>query len=411
MRVLQVYNDYRSEHGGEIGVVRKIASLIERNGGTAMLLMSTSKGLDHSLLRKVRGFASGIYNRAAYRNIQRLVSEDRPDVVHVHNLYPLLSPSVIVACRRAGIPIVMTNHNYVLTCPIVTHLREGRVCEQCMGGHEFWCALNNCRNNIAESIAYAVRSAAAQRLRWFRDQVTIQIVLSDFARRHLIKAGFDPARIVVIPNSVAVSSRPDSRPAGTYVGFSGRLAAEKGIDVLLAAAARLPDIPFRLAGSGPLLDDLVARAPANVTFLNRLDAGQMVDFYLGARLLVVPSRWFEGCPLVVSEAMSHGLPVIASRIGGLPEFVSDGISGQLFEPGNIDELTRAIRLLWDQPDLCQQMGNAGRARAMNEFNDALYYQRLVDAYELAIQLAGRPRTRSRQVIPDRDRGLRCVSVK
>jgi glycosyltransferase involved in cell wall biosynthesis len=109
--------------------------------------------------------------------------------------------------------------------------------------------------------------------------------------------------------------------------------------------------------------------------------------------------------------MSHGLPVIASRIGGLPEFVSDGISGQLFEPGNIDELTRAIRLLWDQPDLCQQMGNAGRARAMNEFNDALYYQRLVDAYELAIQLAGRPRTRSRQVIPDRDRGLRCVSVK
>ena len=247
-------------------------------------------------------------------------------MVHVHNLYPLLSPSVLVACRQAGVPVVMTNHNYMLSCPIVSHLHKGRVCEKCSGGREYWCVLRNCRENLAESVAYATRSAAARKMRFFHDDVAIQIVLSDFAKRCLLHEGFAEDRVVVLPNMVEFVARPESGAGGQYAAFSGRMRQEKGVDVLLEAAARLPQIPFRLAGNGPVLDTLRAAAPSNATFMNRLGPAEMATFYQDSRFLIVPSKWFEGCPLVVSEAMSHGLPVIASRIGGLPEFVEDGVT-------------------------------------------------------------------------------------
>ena len=389
MKLLQVYNDYRSSFGGEAGVVQMIAKTVENHGGQARLLMRTSKGLDQSLAGKVRGFASGIYNRAALREMKRTLEIERPDVVHVHNLYPLFSPSVLVACRQAGVPVVMTNHNYLLTCPVVNHLHKGSVCEKCLGGREYWCVLKNCRENLAESVAYAVRSATARKLNLFRDNVTVHIVLSDFARQRLLSAGFNDEQVVVLPNMVELGTATNGHVPGDYAAFSGRMMAEKGVDVLLAAAVRLPDVPFRLAGNGPILDKLMTTAPSNASFVNRLGSQEMAAFYQGSRFLVVPSRWFEGCPLVVSEAMSHGLPVIASRIGGLPEFVEDGVTGLLFEPGNVTELADRIRLLWGNPDLCSRMGEAGRKKARQEYHEEVYYERLMSIYDKAIEFNAR----------------------
>ncbi|REK12652.1 MAG: glycosyltransferase [Planctomycetota bacterium] len=393
MKLLQVYNDYRSNCGGEATVVALIDALMKRRGHSTSLLMRTSKGLDSNFRGKLRAFASGIYNWSARREMARILAADRPDIVHVHNLYPLISPSVLVACRQAGVPVVMTSHNYMLTCPNVNHLYQGRICEKCRGGREYWCAVQNCRQNRAESIAYAMRSAAARKLRLFRDDVTTHIVLSEFARRRLLEEGYDEDQVVALPNMVDAPRHVVDRDAGDYVAFSGRMAPEKGIEVLLEAAARLPDVPVRLAGDGPMLDKLRAAAPPNVTFLGRVNFDDMGTFYDRARFLVVPSRWFEGCPLVVSEAMSRSLPVVASRVGGLPEFVDDGATGRLFETGNVDELTSHIRALWDRPELCQEMGAAGREKALREYNENDYYRRLFDIYEDAIS---RNRERSQE---------------
>ena len=189
MKVLQVYNDYRTLFGGEPGIVRMIAETVERHGGQARLMTCSSKGLDRNLAGKVRAFVCGIYNFSAYQQMAQLLRKDRPDVVHVHNLYPLFSPSVLVACRRAGVPVVMmANHNYFLTCPISSHLYRGQVCEKCVGGREHHCVLQNCRGSRAESVAYALRSVVARKLRLFHDNVTIQIVHSEFARQRLIRA-------------------------------------------------------------------------------------------------------------------------------------------------------------------------------------------------------------------------------
>jgi exopolysaccharide biosynthesis WecB/TagA/CpsF family protein len=405
MKLLQVYNDYRTLFGGEPGIVRMIAETVQRHGGQARLMTCSSKGLDRNLAGKVRAFVSGIYNFSAYRQMAQLLRKDRPDVVHVHNLYPLFSPSVLVACRRAGVPVVMmANHNYLLTCPISSHLYRGRVCEKCVGGREHHCLLQNCRGSLAESAAYALRSAVARKLRLFHDNVTIQIVHSEFARKRLIAAGFDPQRIVVLLNMVAAAPERNGHSPGHYVAFSGRMMPEKGVDVLLAAALGLPDVPFHLAGDGTMLDELRAGAPANAHFIGRCGRAEIAGFYQNARFLVVPSKWFEGCPLVISEAMSHGLPVIASRIGGLGEFVEEGVTGLLFEPGNSDDLAEKIRLLWANPELCRRLGDAGRQKARRELNGELYYQRLTAIYERAIELtarrrAPRPAQASRRVEP------------
>jgi glycosyltransferase involved in cell wall biosynthesis len=284
----------------------------------------------------------------------------------------------------------MTNHNYLLTCPIVSHLHNGRVCEKCLGGREYWCVLKNCRHNMAESMAYALRSTVARKLHVFRDLVTVHIVLSDFAKKRLVDAGYDEERIVVLPNMVEFSGQHTEKPPGGYVAYSGRMAPEKGVDVLLAAAARLPDVPIRLAGSGPIVDKLTADAPSNAMFAGRVDPERMAAFYHNARFLVIPSMWFEGCPLVVSEAMSFGLPVIASRIGGLPELVDHRVTGLLFEPGNAAELAEKIRLLWDNPSVCRRMGEAGRQKALRAYGEEAYYKRLVAVYNKARALCGKP---------------------
>ncbi|MBI2824607.1 MAG: glycosyltransferase [Planctomycetia bacterium] len=386
MKLLQLFNEYRSLFNGEEAVVRMTAALIEKHGGQAQLWVQSSRGLEKSAVGKARAAIGGIYNRSAKREMARRLAADRSDVVHAHNLYPLFSPSVLSACREAGVPVVMSVHNHIHTCPRSDHLRHGQLCERCVGGREYHCVLNNCRENIFESIAYAARNAVARRWRLFRDNVTIVIALNEFARGRLVQAGFAPDRVVVVPNMVAMPAGPVDAARGVYVAFSGRLSPEKGADTLLAAARQLPEVPMRLAGDGPALDQLKGQAPPSAHLLGRLQSSEMEDFYRQARFLVVPSKWFEGCPLVISEAMSHGLPVIASRIGGLPELVEDGVTGFLFEPGNAAELTTKIKQLWDSPDLCRRMGLAGRAKAEREFGAEGYYRRLMAIYSRAIAL-------------------------
>ncbi len=384
MKLLQIYNQYRSLCGGEETVVHRTAALVEKHGGRATLIVRSSRGLENSLAGKFRAACSGIYSIDAYREVADAIRRDRPDVVHAHNLYPLFSPSVLVACHRAAVPVVLSLHNHLLTCPNTDHLYHGQICERCTGGSEYWCMVRNCRRNFLESTAYAVRSMVARKLRLFHNNVTLFVALTEFAKQRLIDAGFDAERICVLPNMVDVDSRPVDPADGQYVAFAGRISREKGIDTLLAAASRLPDVPVRLAGDGPLLDRLTEQAPASTTLLGRLNGQSMTAFYRGARFVVLPSTCFEMCPLVVSEAMSHGLPVVASRIGGIPELVDDGVTGLLFEPGNAADLADKIWTLWNDPELCRRLGRAGREKAVRQYGEDVYYQRLTKFYNRAI---------------------------
>lgn len=398
MKVLQVYNQYRSPFNGEEAVVLNTIDLIRRRGGQVRLFGRTSRGLDRSWRGRVRAFFSGLYSLTSRRAMRAILRDDRPDVVHLHNVYPLISPSVLGECRRAGVPVVMTVHNQGLTCPRADHLYQGRLCEKCLGGREYHCALQNCRGDLFESVAYALRSTAARKMRFFHDGVTRFIALGAFGRQRLALAGFDPERIDVLPNMVA--ERPDAvdPAAGSFVAFAGRLSPEKGIDVLLEAAARLPHVPVRLAGAGPLRDELLARKPANVTLVGRLEAAEMERFYREARCVVLPSIAYEMCPLVLTEAMSHGLPTITTQLGGQQELVDDGLTGLLVPPNDPAALAVAIDRLWTDDGLCRRMGRAAHER-VRRFGEDRYYDGLMGIYRRAITEAGGRSDGSRGRVP------------
>ncbi len=388
MKLLQIYNQYRSQFNGEESVVEATAELIERHGGSARLMTRSSRDIGSSVVARTRAFFSGIYSREAYHSMEQLLAEDRPDIVHAHNLYPLFSPSVLVACKRAGVPVVMSVHNQQLTCPRADHLYQGSICEKCVGGGEVNCVLRNCRQNIFESVAYAARSAFARKMRLFHDNVTLLLALSEFAKSRLIAAGFDEDRIVVLKNMVAETPGPSDASQGTYAAFAGRLSQEKGLHTLTKAAEGFDDCPIQLAGNGPLLEELERTGPANMELKGRLNGGQMQQFYRGARFVVVPSITYEMCPLVILEAHSHGIPVIASRLGAQRELVQHGVNGLLFEPGNADDLRRRMKQLWEDPDLCRRLGQNGFERVVSEHSEASYYERLMGVYNRAIEMTG-----------------------
>jgi len=184
--------------------------------------------------------------------------------------------------------------------------------------------------------------------------------------------------------------RPGDPPSegrlGGYVGFAGRVSPEKGIDVLVSAARRCPQIQFRFAGNYNLMPSVLRKAPGNCAFLGQLGPRDMTDFYAASRLVVVPSVWYEAFGLCAVESQAHGRAVICSRIGALPEIVVDGETGLCFEAGNADQLAEKIRYLWERPGLCREMGMAVRERVLREYSPGRYYERLMAAYEKAVTL-------------------------
>jgi glycosyltransferase involved in cell wall biosynthesis len=384
MKILQVNNQHRVVGGSDI-VAANTVELLRGKGHEVYDLTYDSRHLGPGLKGRLRAFAYGLYSSRGCRTLTNAIHTLRPDLVHVHEIYPFFSPWALQACRRAGIPIVMTCHDYRLTCPTAFHQRKGGVCEMCLGGREYWCALNNCRDNLCESVAYFLRYLVARKLRLFHDNVTLFVALSEFARRRFIQAGIPAARIEVIPNMVAVPESPKDPAVAGYLAYVGRVSPEKGIDTLLAAA-RKTALPLYLAGGYATVGRVQVEAPPNVRFLGLLTSAGVADFYRKARVLVLPSECFEGFPLVLAEAMSHGLPVIASRIGGLPDIIEDGVTGLLFEPGNADDLAQKMEYLWNRPDLCRRLGQAGRAKVVRDNHKDIHYYRLTMAYQKAIRL-------------------------
>ncbi len=396
MKVLQVHNQYRY-NGGENSVLQATISSLRSRGVAVSEMQRPGLNGKTSALNKVGLFFSGLYSLPAARDMRRILCEEDPDLVHVHNLYPLLSPSVLRTCRKAGLPVVMTCHNYRLVCPTTILFRNGRVCEECAGGREYRCVIRNCRNNFLESVAYATRNIFARKLGLFSDNVTLFISVSRFLKQYLIAAGLDGSRIAVVPNMIAVPDSIVDAARGKYIAFAGRMSEEKGLPALLSAAGSMPYARILVAGTGPRMDELRKASPRNVEFLGFLDASQMVAFYRSARFVVVPSRCFETFGLVAAEAMSHGLPVIASGIGALPEVIEDGVTGFLVESGNHQKLAEKMKVLWDDPDLCSRMGRAGREKAVREYGEDLYSSRLLSVYEQALALTGRSRHKNREV--------------
>lgn len=356
MKVLIVHNDY-GKYSGEEAVVDKMAAMLPTIGYEVAQLRMTTADARESLMGKIRGFVSGIYCPGGVKAMREAIRRESPDVVNVHNLYPFISPAALRECRKAGIPVVMTVHNFRIMCPTGLFMRDNSPCEVCLErGDEWACVKYNCEHSRLKSIGYAVRNAVARTGRYYRDCVDMFACITDFQRRKLIQAGFPPEKIVVIPNSMDVPPLTDCE-AGNYVAYSGRISREKGVDMIIEAARRHPDIPFKLAGA--VRDtDLVADLPSNVELTGYLSGEKLRDFYANARFFVMASRWYEGFPMTILEAARFAKPMVAPDHGGFTEIIGRGEDaiGILVSPGNSDSLSDAIYELWRSSSKTQQLG-------------------------------------------------------
>lgn len=371
--------------GGEEVMFENICRILSKKRHDLYIYEKKSENII-GLKKKINAFFSGIYSWSTKKELVSILTSNNFDIAHVHNIYPLISPSALGVFREFNIPVVIRCADFrIISCPISTHMRKNTICELCRGGKEYWCIINNCRNNLFESTGYALRNFIARKFDLIKNNVSYFIPPSSFVKKRMIDAGFSANRIIVIPNVVKIPKVKAHLEQGKYIAFAGRISSEKGIYTLLQAA-RITGLPVRIAGDYSKMPDIINKASANVSFLGHLDRDRLNNFYRQARFLVVPSIALESFGLVIIDAMSYGLPVVASRIAGPMEIVEEGVTGLLFQAGDPTDLAEKIRNLWTHPDLCRQMGQAGREKAIREYSEDVYYKRLMAVYKKAIAI-------------------------
>lgn len=378
IRILFVHNAYQHRGGEDTVVEAEIALLRAHGHAVETYARSNDEVGGMSSLALAR---QTLWSDRTPHDLAALVGRFRPDVIHAHNTFPLISPSLYWAAARAGVPVVQTLHNFRLMCLNALFLREGRVCEDCMGRLPWRGVERACyRESRAASAALAGMLTLHRGLGTYRNKVARYIALNEFCRSKFIEGGLPAERVVVKPNFVDFAA-PDPEPR-TGLLFVGRLSVEKGVATLAEAMRRLPGAGLRVAGDGPeagLLDGMEG--------VNRLGSqpGDAVRREMSRALaLVVPSIWYENFPRTIVEAFAAGLPVIASRIGALAEIVSDGKTGLLFEPGNPADLAEKMAWALAHPGEMAAMGRNARAQYEAEFSPGVNYRRLMEIYGEAL---------------------------
>ncbi len=368
MKILIVHNDY-GKYSGEEAVVDKMGVMLRDMGyDVAQLRMSTA-GARESFTGKIRGFINGIWCPSGVKAMRDALEREKPDVVNVHNLYPFISPAALRECKKAGVPVIMTIHNFRLMCPTGLFMRDGRPCELCLkNGNEWGCIRYNCEHSALKSLGYAARNAVARLRRHYIDCVDRFACITDFQRRKLIEAGFPEEKLLVIPNSMDASATAH-QTLGEYVAYSGRISREKGVDMIIETARKHPDIPFKIAGA--VRDkDLIAELPGNVEMVGYLNAIELAEFYSRARFIVMASRWYEGFPMTILEAASYSKPTIGPNHGGFTEIIGSGEDaiGMLFTPGDSTSLENAIVSLWNNPEETLRLGQMAHKKLLNQYS-------------------------------------------
>ena len=386
MKILLLHNFYK-HRGGEDNVVLTECSLLKEMGNIVSTFYAENKSI-RSFKQKLDAALYSTYSEKSKISLRKKIKEFLPDIVHVHNFFPLLTPSVYDAIRIEGIPVVQTLHNYRIICPNAMFLRNGRVCEDCLTGTSYNSVLHGCyRNSIIGSLAVATMVETHRKRQTWQKKVNRFIALTEFARQKFIGAGLPEEKIEVKSNFI--SPDPGTRNGqGNYALFVGRISPEKGILTLLKAWKRIRKIPLKIVGDGPLVERtrriVEFENINNIELLGYCDRIRVFKLLKEANFLIFPSEWYEGFPMTLVEAFACELPVVASRIGGIAEIVDDEVTGVHFEPGDPDDLADKIQWLLDHSDVCRRIGKNARGVFLEKYTAKKNYENLMNIYLKAI---------------------------
>lgn len=361
MRILILHNRYR-QAGGEDAVFEAEVDLL-RSAGVEVITHCVTNDSITGVVRKIWCSVNLLFSLPSFLTVLRLIRVHHPDVVHVHNFFPLFSPSVFYACRLAGVPVVLTLHNFRIICPTALLMHDMQVTERSIDEGPWWAVRKRVyRGSLLGTFLLTTMIALHRRLPTWRSVVSSYFVLSEFAKGKFERAGLPKERLVIKFNFVADQGHPCREDSGRFL-FVGRLSPEKGLVTMLRALEEVAgsDISIDVLGTGPM-SPLTIHSGSQVIEHGVQSKEQVRRAMLSSRALVLPSLWYEGFPMVLAEAYACGLPVIASRIGALSELVEDGVTGLLFEPGNSNELAEKLRWAATHADEMSKMGQRARER-------------------------------------------------
>jgi glycosyltransferase involved in cell wall biosynthesis len=378
-------HNYYQQSGGEDQVFEAESNLLASFGDTVSRYTVANQSI--KAMRRYKVVKDTIWSTQSYNEIRRLIRQEAPDIMHVHNNFPRLSPSVYYAAKEEKVAVVQSLHNYRHSCVNGLFFRNGAVCEDCLGlTAPVPGVLRGCYRDSRSGSAVVAAMLTYHKLRkTYGEMVDVYVALSAFSRRKFVEAGLPSEKIVVKPNFVD----PDpglGDGSGDYALFVGRLSSEKGIRTLLAAWRQIgPSLPLWIVGDGPLAEE-VQRATedgAGVVWMKRRPRREVISLMSNAKLLVLPSVCYENFPMTIAEAFAVGLPVVASRQGAIQELVDSGRTGLHFLPGDSSDLARKVSGLVERPAELAPMRRAARLDFEAKYSAKENYRQLMAIYEQA----------------------------
>lgn len=385
MKILVAHNYYQ-QPGGEDQVFVAESSLLESFGHQVIHYTAHNDQINRASFSLA---LSTIWNQKSYKRLKKFFQKESPDVVHFHNTFPLISPAAYYAARAHNIPIVQTLHNFRLLCPGALLLYDGRVCERCLETTFPWPALlRSCyRNSFIATACLSATLTIHRILGTWRRMVDIYIALTEFSRKKTIEGGLPAKKIVVKPN-FCYTDPGQGQGQGNYALFVGRLSQEKGVDVLLDAWARLDHtFPLKIIGSGPLTAKIKTHCAlnGNIHFIGLRTREEVLQFMKNASLLIFPSLWYEGFPMVIVEAFATGLPVVGSGHGSMASLIDHGRTGLHFKPNSPADLARQITWAWEHEKEIQEMRGEARREYEQKYTAERNYGILIEIYKRAVR--------------------------
>jgi glycosyltransferase involved in cell wall biosynthesis len=405
-RLLSVNNYHYRRGGSEVVFLEHDAMFRARGWDTAVFSMKHPMNLpsewqgffvdeieydrETSVWARLQQAGKVVWSSETIANVDRLLDRFPADLLHAHGVYHHLSPSVLYAAKRRGIPTVMTQHDLKLACPAYKMLNAGGVCEKCRSGNLLNVIASRCiRNSTAASAVVFVETTVHRAFKVYPKYVDRLLAPSRFYLEKLVEWGWDRNKLRYVPNFVdADRFRPAFEP-GRYVLYFGRLSIEKGVTTLLRAANHAR-VPLVIAGTGPLDAELRAQASslgADVSFVGFKTGEALHDLIRDARVVVLPSEWYENAPMAVLESFALGKPVIGASIGGIPEMIDTYKTGLVFRSGDVEDLARCLREVADaSPQTLRDMGREARNFVADRFTEHRYYQAVCAVYaELGVK--------------------------
>ena len=399
MKILFIHNFYQSSApSGEDIVFKNEVELLKKNGINVVTYEKYNDEIkEYGFFGKFTLPLKNIWSFETYRELKLLIKREKPDIAHFHNLWYLISPSAYYACKEEGIPVVQTLHNYRIFCTSGCLFRNNKICEKCITGNKFKIINNSLKYKCyRNSRIYSLPIAFAEYFHWIKktwtDKVDAYIALTEFSRNKFIEAGLPSDKIFVKPNFLPNPPEPNYSYQN-YACFIGRISQEKGIDILIEAVKFLGNSKYKLkvVGDGKLRNHIKQKIRKekinNIEFSGMRSNSEVITILKNAKFLIFPSIAYENFPLVLIESFASGKPVVASRLGPLPELIEDKRTGLFFEPGNSNDLSEKIKWMFENDDLLIQMGKNARTEFEEKYTAEKNFEIILKIYNQVISNA------------------------